>query len=337
MTTTLLVLGGSSFVGRALVEEGIARGWTVTTFNRGRGWAHPRAERLLGDRLDAATLSSLADRTWDVVADTWAGAPRAVRDSAQALSSRTGRYVYVSSTSVYVAPPPLGLDESTPTVRASPDAEQGTYPELKRGAELAVHQALGDRALVARAGLILGPHEDVGRLPWWLRRLAAGGEVLAPGPPDLPLQLIDARDLARFVLDAAPTGHGGPFNVVSRPGHTTMRALLEACRSVAAPDDARLTWVDPEVILAADIQPWTELPIWMPPHHPYAGLHAANAERAHTAGLRCRPAEETVADTWAWLSGLAGPPPLRPDLPPPGLTSEREREVLQAWDARRAT
>lgn len=250
------------------------------------------------------------------------------------LARRAARYVYISSGSVYAPPPPLGLDESAPTVAASADAHHGGYPELKRGAEIAITRAFGGRALLARAGLILGPHEDVGRLPWWLGRLAAGGEVLAPGPADLELQYADARDLARFVLDAATAGQGGPFNVASRRGHATMASLLEACRSVAGAADARLTWVDPEAVVEAGIEPWTELPIWLPPDHEYAGMHAANVERAHAAGLRCRPVEQTVVDTWAWLSALGGPAPLRDDLDPPGLDPARERAVLEDWHAR---
>jgi 2'-hydroxyisoflavone reductase len=164
--------------------------------------------------------------------------------------------------------------------------------------------------------------------------MAAGGEILAPGPPDLELQLIDARDLANFVLDAALAGHAGPFNVVSRRGHATIRSLLETCQAVAGAPDARLTWVDPDAVIAAGIEPWTELPIWLPPDSEFAGMHAANVERALAAGLRCRPAEQTVRDTWSWLSALDGPPPLRSDVSPPGLNRARERAALNAWHAR---
>ncbi|MDQ6820114.1 MAG: reductase, partial [Actinomycetota bacterium] len=164
--------------------------------------------------------------------------------------------------------------------------------------------------------------------------IAAGGEVLAPGPPDLGLQHVDVRDLARFVLDAPLAGHSGAFNVVSRRGHASTESLLEACRAVTA-GDVRLTWVDPEFVVGAGIEPWTELPIWLPPDHEYRGMHTANVERAHAAGLRCRPASETVADTWAWMSAMDGPPPLREDRPRPGLNLAREREVLAAWHAQR--
>jgi nucleoside-diphosphate-sugar epimerase len=330
----LLVLGGGSFVGRAVVEDALARDWDVTTFNLGRRRAeHEQVERLVGDRLRSAHLAVLAERTWDVVVDTWSGAPRAAGDGAAVLKDRVDRYVYVSSGSVYAPPPPVDGDESAPTVDASPDAEDGDYSELKRGAELAIGRAFGDRAVFARSGLILGPHEDVGRLPWWLLRLERGGEVLAPGPADLALQYIDVRDLARFLLDVAVDGRSGPFNVVSRSGHTTMAELLEACRTATA-STALLTWVDPGPIAAAGIEAWSELPVWLPPDHEYRGMHEANVERAHAAGLRCRPVADTVRDTWSWLLSVDKQPSLRTDLPPHGIDPDKERATLAAWHAR---
>ncbi len=332
MTTRLLVLGGSGFVGRALVQEGLGRGWEVTTFNRGRRAAVDRRVRpVVGDRLDPRDLAALdAAGEWDLVVDTWSGAPRAVRDSAVRLRGRAGRYIYVSSCSVYAPPPPMGVTETSPTVNASAEAEGGDYAELKRGAELAATGAFGERALLLRPGLILGPHEDVGRLPWWLARMAEGGDVLAPGPPELPLQYIDARDLAGFALDAGLAGLGGPVNVVSPRGHTTMGDLLELCRAAAGPPGTRLCWLPAEAILGAGIEPWMDLPVWIPPGHEFEAMHGADVGRAHAAGLHCRPPRETVADTWAWLSALDGPPRLRTDLPPVGLDSDREGQVLAA-------
>jgi 2'-hydroxyisoflavone reductase len=333
--TRLLVLGGSSFVGRAVVEDALARGWSVTTFNRGHGaWAHPDVEQVRGDRLRPADLAPLRARDWDAVLDTWSGAPSAARDSAAALADHAQRYLYVSSGSVYAPPPSIDGDESAPTVAASPGAgAEADYAQSKRGAELAIAAAFGDRAVVARAGLILGPHEDVGRLPWWLLRMARGGEVLAPGAPDRPLQLIDARDLAAWLLDAVGTERHGAYNAVSRPGHTTMGALLEACRTITGAT-ADLTWVDAGFVQEAGVEAWSELPIWLPPDHEFAGMHAAGVERAHAAGLRCRPAAETVADTWAWLESVGRRPPQRADREPPGLAPEKERAVLAAWHAR---
>lgn len=329
MTTSLLMLGGSGFVGRAVVTDAIGRGWEVTTFNRGRGWRHAQARSLVGDRLDPDSLRPLGSGQWDLVVDTWAGNPRAVRDSAAILAARADRYVYISSESVYAPPPPRGVDEAAPTVDPTATAEDEEYAARKRGAEIAVTAAFGDRALVARPGLILGPHEDVGRLPWWLARMARGGEVMCPGPADLPLQYVDARDLAAFVLDAAMAGHHGPFNTVGRRGAATMGSLLEACRAVAGAAGTRLTWVAPEAIAAAGIEPWIELPIWLPPDHEFAAMHDANVERAHGAGLRARPLDDTVADTWRWLAALDGPPSLRADLPRLGVAPAREQEVLR--------
>lgn len=334
-TTSVLVLGGTAFVGRAVAEDALARGWDVTTFNRGRvAWRDPRVRQVVGDRLDPGSLAPLAEGTWDLVVDTWSGAPRAARDGARILAGRVDRYAYVSSASVYAPPPVAGADEAAPTVAADPDADAIDYATDKRGSELAIGDAFGDRALLLRSGLILGPHEDVGRLPWWLARMARGGEVLAPGPAELPLQFVDARDLAAFALDASLAGHHGPVNVVSRRGHATMGSLLDACRAVAGAADASLTWVPPEVVLAAGIEPWTEVPVWLPPEHPYAALHDLDVERAHALGLRGRPAVETVADTWAWLSALDGPPPTRAGIHTTGLPEAAERAALAAWHAR---
>lgn len=324
----LLVLGGTSFVGRAVVEAALARGWRVTTFNRGlRVSRRQDVETLRGDRLRPLDLAPLADRRWDAVIDTWSGAPRAVRDSAHVLASGSDSYLYVSSRSVYAPPPLRGQSEDADTVESSPDADEVPYPEAKRGGELAVLAEFGERALLARAGLILGPYEDVGRLPWWLLRMDRGGRVLAPGPPDLPLQYVDARDLARWLLDAAAAHLGGAFNLVSRRGHATMAELLEACQTVTG-GKAQLIWAEPAIVAAAGIEAWTELPIWLPPDHPFAALHDGNVERAFGAGLRCRPVVETVADTWAWLQSIEKEPPIRPDRDRPGLDPVREQEAL---------
>ena len=337
MARSLLVLGGSAFVGRALVSEGLEGGWEVTTFNRGvSGRSAAGARAVIGDRLDVESLDQVTDRDWDLVVDTWSGAPRAVRDSARALRDRAGRYAYISTESVYAAPPPLGATESAPTVTARPDAEDGGYPELKRGAEIALEEAFPDRSLLARAGLILGPHENVGRLTWWLFRMARGGEILCPGPADEPIQYVDARDLARFVIVAASSGHTGAFNIVCRRGHATMRTLLEACHASAGAADAVMTWVDPDTILSAGVEPWQALPVWIPPGHEFAGMHDANVERAHRAGLVCRPVNDTVRDTWQWFSTLDINVPVRPDLPALGIEAGREHAVLSDWHNRGA-
>lgn len=327
----LLVLGGTAFVGRAVVAEALVRGAEVTTFTRGRtGSAQDGVEALYGDRTRPTDLDVLADRSWDAVVDTWAGAARHAGMTARMLAGAVGHYGYVSSASVYSWPIPVGVTESDPVVEARPDADTTDYAAGKRGAELAVLEGFGD-SLLARAGLILGPHEDIGRLSWWLRRVAAGGEVLAPGPPDLALQYVDARDLAGWMLDCAEEGTTGPFNVVSAPGHTTTASLLAACKA-ATHADADLVWVDADFVLAQGIEPWTELPVWVPPEGELLALHRADSSAALATGLYCRPTADTIADTWAWLRELPQTP-LREGRPAPGLHPDKERRALDAWRA----
>ncbi|MER5935205.1 NAD-dependent epimerase/dehydratase family protein [Streptomyces sp. NPDC002054] len=323
----LLMLGGTEFVGRAVTEDALARGWEVTVFHRGRHAAPPGTISLHGDRTAPDGLAALAEGEWDLVVDTWSGAPTVVRDAARLLRDRVGRYVYVSSRSVYAYPAPAGLAEESQLVEGSPDADSIAYAEDKRGGELAALDAFGDRALLVRAGLILGRYENIGRLPWWLGRMAEGGPVLAPGPRDLPIQYIDVRDLAQWTLDAAEAGLGGAYDLVSPAGHATMGSFLEACATVTG-GTAELRWTDPQRILDAGVQPWTELPVWFPPGEYHAVMHGADVAKAVAAGLDCRPVEDTVADTWAWLGDIGGAAPQRPDRPSPGLDREREKSLL---------
>lgn len=311
----LLVLGGTSFVGRTVVTEAVDRGWSVTTFNRGRGtWAHSDAERITGDRTVAADLERLRDGQWDAVVDTWSGAPAVVRDSAAILGDRVDRYLYISSRAVYATPMTKNMDEGAPTVLGAADAQATGYGQDKRGSELAVEAAFGERAVLARAGLILGPHEDLGRLPFWLLRIASGGSRLAPGPPDLPWRFIDVRDLARWLLLAASAEMSGPFNLVGPTGDATTGSVLEAAIEVTG-SNAELVWVHHEAITAGGIDRWQSLPGWVPPEPDLAGLIWTNTDRAQNAGLICRPALETVADTWDWILARGGAAPSHPDHP----------------------
>jgi 2'-hydroxyisoflavone reductase len=325
----VLVLGGTHFVGRCVVEEARRRGDVVTVVNRGVSGEAPAAARTLrADRREPGALAAaLGSEEWDAVVDTWSMEPVVVRDSARLLADRVGHYGYVSSRSVYQWPIPSGADESAPVVAgdpASPDASD--YAVAKRGGELAVLESFGDAALLARAGLVLGPYEDVGRLPWWLDRMRRGGRVLAPGPPERGLQYIDARDLARWMLDSAERVLVGAFNTVSLPGHTTTGELLSTCNEVTG-GVARLVWVSPEAIEEAGLAAWTQLPIWTPPTGELAGLHDCDVSAALREGLTCRPVHETVRDTWRWQEH-AGLPAPRADRPPVGLDPEVEQAVL---------
>ncbi|MEV0093452.1 NAD-dependent epimerase/dehydratase family protein [Streptomyces sp. NPDC050738] len=326
----LLILGGTEFVGRAVAEDAIGRGWDVTVLHRGTNPAPPGATALHGDRTTPDGLAALGDGSWDLVVDTWSAAPAVVRESARLLAARAGHYTYVSSRSVYAYPTPAGADETAPVVESDPGLTgEIPYAEGKAGGELAAVESFGDRALLARAGLIIGPYENIGRLPWWLNRIARGGPVLAPGPRDLPLQYIDARDLAAWVLDAAQAGLSGAYDTVSAPGHTTMGELLDACVAATGSATAELRWTDPEPIAAAGIEPWMQLPIWIPPGELHDSVHQGDVSKALAAGLSCRPIGETVTDTWTWLRSLGGTAPQRKDRPVVGLDPRLEEKVLR--------
>lgn len=318
----ILVLGGSGFVGRAIAELAVARGHRVTVFNRGLRSAAGGVTVLTGDRLAPGGLAALHTGEWDAVVDTWSAGAEAVAAAAGLLRGRAGHWSYVSSRSVYRFDEHdhrAGLDEDTGLVAAD---DPGYAGDKLRGEQATA--LFGGPVLLARAGLILGPHEDVGRLPWWLNRLARGGPTLAPGPRDLPLQYIDARDLAAFIVDGAETGRAGAFNTVGESGMTTMGEFLDTAVRVTG-GRARLVWRDPDTILAAGIEPWTQLPVWLPPGPLHHFLHAGDVSRALAAGLRCRPLAETIADTWAWLPrGFRQ----RADRPAVGLDPELEARVL---------
>jgi nucleoside-diphosphate-sugar epimerase len=326
----LLMLGGTEFAGRAVVEAALSAGWEVTVFHRGRHEAPAGVRSLHGDRTAPDGLAALADGEWDVVVDTWSAAPRAVRDTARLLAGRVSRYVYVSSCSVYAWPPAAGYTEGAPLVEgASADAEQTDYARDKRGAELAVLDAFGaERSVLVRCGLILGPYENIGRLPWWLNRIARGGPVLAPGPRDLPLQYVDVRDLAEWILGAVRRELGGAYNLVGPRGLTTTGELLDACVRVTGAR-AELRWTEPEVILGAGVEPWTQLPVWVPPGSElHDALHGADVSLALESGLLCRGVEVTVGDTWDWLRSLGGVAPQRADRPTVGLDPAVEAKLL---------
>jgi nucleoside-diphosphate-sugar epimerase len=328
----LLVLGGTRFVGRVIVAEALTRGWQVSALNRGITGSLPTAVTLLrADRRDAEQLrTALAGRAFDAVIDTWSGAPMVATTAAAALVGSAERYAYVSSSSVYAWG--AHRDEDSPLVDGDASAIDGDYPALKRGAELGVVASFPE-AVVARAGLILGPYEDIGRLPWWLARIADGGPVVAPGRPRRPLQYIDVRDLTNWILHALTTGLQGPIDVISRSGHATTEKLLTACKD-ATGSDAEFRWVSETDLAAAGVQPWTQLPCWVPEAGEFAGFLEADTSRAAATGLACRPIEETVAATWSWLQA-EGWPAQRDDRPTHGLPVDLERTLLAHASRRR--
>jgi nucleoside-diphosphate-sugar epimerase len=325
----LLILGGTRFVGRAVVLDALARGWTVTAVNRGlSGPLRAEVEQIAVDRTGTGALATaLAGRHFDVAVDTWAGAPRVVRDAADVLVGRVRRFGYVSSQSVYVDGRPAGGDESWPTVQADAGADTTDYAADKRGGELSALRAFPD-AVLARAGLVLGPWENVGRLPWWLARCNRGGRVVAPGRPDRLLQYVDVRDLAAWLNDALIGGVTGPVDLTCPVGHTSMGTLLEAVRETTGAR-AELVWIPQDAVLASGAEPWTQLPCWVPDTEEYAGFMAGDTSTAIATGLRSRPIGETVRDTWTWLQadGMPTPAPARAAQ---GLPPEIEAALLAA-------
>jgi 2'-hydroxyisoflavone reductase len=326
----LLVLGGTRFLGRHLVEAARARGHEVTLFNRGRTnpELHPGLERITGDR--DGGLGALGARTWDAVVDPSGFFPRLVGASARALAGAVGRYLFISSISVYAEPVPRGADEAAPVARvADPNVESlegGAYGALKALCEQAVRDAFGERAIVVRPGLIVGPHDTTDRFPYWPRRMARGGEVLAPGEPTAPTQFIDVRDLAAFMLRLLERGVAGTFNATGPAEPLTLGRCLERI-AAAVGAEPKLTWVSEEFLKAQGIEPWLQMPLWV--HAADSAFETVSITRALAAGLEFRPLEDTARDTLAWERSLVNDS--RPASP--ALTPEREAEVLAAWAA----
>jgi 2'-hydroxyisoflavone reductase len=332
----LLVLGGTFFLGRHIVEQARRRGHELTLFNRGRtDPTHvPGVEQIHGDR--EHDLSLLEGRSWDAVIDTSGYLPRVVRASGQRLADAVERYVFISSISAYGTFPRPGLDEDAPAAPTPPDGEEDVashYGALKAACEREIASLLPGRTLVIRPGLIVGPHDPTERFTYWVRRLADGGRVLAPDAPDQPVQLIDARDLADWTVRMAEQAGGGLYNATGPAEPLTLRPMLDRIRG-ATGNRAELVAIDEDRLADAGVEPWDELPLWLdlPRHSDYRGFLAVDVSRALTAGLTPRPLEDTVLDTLAWVRNRTGVPAKVEGtvLPPPaGLAPEREADLLE--------
>src|ERR1043166_872389 len=336
----LLVLGGTKFLGRHLVASALKRGDEVTLFNRGQTNPDifPEVERLRGRR--DGGLGALRGRRWDAVVDTSGYVPRVVRDAAGLLADAVEFYVFTSSMSVYADFSEPNDEDSKLATLADESVEEvtvETYGALKALCERAVEEVMPGRVLVARAGLIVGPFDPTGRFTYWTARVARGGEVLAPAPPGRQVQLVDARDLAGWMLRMADARRAGVFNA-SGPDYTlTMRGFLEGCREAAA-SDAHFTWVGEQFLLENGVEPGGELPLWLPESdEKHRCFLAENCDKAARAGLTFRPLAETVRDT------LAGQEAGSPGFVQEGLTAhehtltpEREEELLKEWHERSA-
>ena len=317
----LLVLGGTKFLGRAAVESALARGHEVTLFNRGETNPElfPEAEKLRGNR--TADLSALEGREWDAVLDPSGYIPSVVRASAEALADSTAHYLFVSSVSVY-ASLTAPVDEESPVAELGdlPDDkltdDYSNYGALKALCEQAVADVFDEQQASVRPGLIAGANDPTGRFTYWPHRVARGGRVVAPAPPEGQVQFIDAKDLGAWLVDLSERQVGGVYNA-THPGRS-WRETLETCREVSG-SDASFEWVSAELLDEHEVGEWMELPLWISDPDA-AAMHETDVSRAVAAGLTFRPLEETVRDALEHAATVEGV----------GLTPEREAELLAA-------
>jgi 2'-hydroxyisoflavone reductase len=326
----LLILGGTVFVGRHLVEAAQARGHEVTLFNRGRQNADlfPGVEKLRGDR-DGDGLDALAGRSWDAVLDTCGYVPRVVRQSAELLAGSVSHYVFISSISVYADTRAPGVDEGSPveTVEDTTTEEIAgdTYGPLKALCEQAVQAAFPDGALILRPGFIIGPHDPTDRFTYWPHRVAQGEDVLAPGRPDQPVQVIDARDLAEWTIRLVEQGATGVYNATGPDYPLTLGEVLQTCKAVSG-SDARFVWASDEFLKENEADTSSLLPFYLPAASDQGGLMATSIAKAVEAGLTFRPLADTVNDTLTWDNARPADEPRKV-----GLSREQERELLEKY------
>ncbi len=339
----ILILGGTIFLGRHLVEAALSQGHEVTLFNRGQHGRdlYPQVEQLRGDR--RGNLSALEGRQWDAVIDTNGYIPSVVHASASLLASAVKQYVFISSISVYKDVSVIGIDESAPVETITPeqlrDAESivqpttGTtariyreaYGALKTLCEQAAEAVMPTRVLNVRPGLIVGPHDYSDRFTYWVGRVARGGEVLAPGRPERHVQIIDVRDLAEWIVRLVEVGQMGTYNATGPAQSLTMQHVLDACKAVSG-SDATFSWLDEAFLLNEKVQPWGQVPLWLPEEPESAGFNSISIARALAAGLTFRPLTDTVRATLAWDVTRA-----TDGKREAGLATEDEARLLRVW------
>lgn len=335
----VLILGGTRFLGSFLVEAALDKGHKVTLFNRGSNTElFPNLEQLIGDR--DGDLTALKGRTWDAVIDTCGFVPRTVTKSCKLLQS-VKHYTYISSLSAYQDLSEIGVDENgTLQTMTDEEVEEVTrnasgpiythhYGPLKVLCEKVAEEQLPGKVLVVRAGQIVGPFDYTDRLPYWVKRVSEGGEVLAPGRPERSVQMIDVRDLAEWIIKMAEENVIGVFNATGPDYVLTMEQLLEECKNVTR-SNATFKWVSEKFLLNHKIGPWGEMPLWIPEdfpmegeEKPQKGFLAVSNKKAVKSGLTFRPLAVTLKDTLDWELSRTD------EARKSGLDRNKEKELLQ--------
>lgn len=330
---SILILGGTGFIGPYQVRYALARGHTVTLFNRGKTKPHlfPELEKLRGDR-EAGDLEALKGREWDVVIDNSSGRPRWTREAAELLRDAANLFYYTSSTGVYYPYHSIDIDEDAPVLDADPEeSDDGpSYGVRKVLSERAAEAAFPGRAIVVRPHLIAGPDDPTDRFTYWPVRMSRGGEVMAPGQPTDPIQFIDVRDLTEFTMTLIEGSVGGVFNGVGPLSRMSAAEMLYGIRAISS-TDVSFTWVDADFLSEHRVRGWSHLTVWINPTGDYMGMDQINNERSVANGLTFRPLAVTARDTLDWWNSL---PEERRAEPRNGLAPDREVEVLAIWHAR---
>ncbi len=327
----ILILGGTGFIGPNQVQYALDRGHSVTLFNRGvtNSTLFPNVPRLIGDRNLPDGHKALESGQWDVVIDNPTANPKWVRDAGRALRGRTKHYIFVSTISVFSDTSGI-LDENgplLPPVDIDAPFDAKVYGQNKVRSEIEAQTQFGDNLTIVRPGLIVGPGDLSDRFSYWPVRIARGGEVLAPGTPNDPVQYIDARDLSEWMIRLAETRTLGIFNATGPKSPTTIAEMLYGIKAVTT-SDARFTWIPADFLGANQVRAWSDMPVWVPPIGRTAGFARVNCGKAYAAGLNFRPLAETALATLTWYHGR---PAAEQEKARAGLAPDREAAVLAAW------
>ncbi|HUM25733.1 MAG TPA: NAD-dependent epimerase/dehydratase family protein [Anaerolineales bacterium] len=325
----ILIIGGTRFLGRHLVESALARGHEVTLFNRGK--SNPdlfkQVQTIRGDR--EKDLDQISGK-YDAVIDTCGYFPRIVRMSAEALKGKARSYVFISSISVYAGFSKIGINESDPVGKIEDETIEEitgeSYGPLKALCENAVQDVFGEQALIVRPGLIVGPHDPTDRFTYWPVRVARGGDVLTPEKPDVPIQIIDVRDLSDFVIELLQQNEFGVFNATGPAHELTLGAMLNACKQVSG-SGANFKWASVEFLNQNQVAPWSDMPVWVPNVPEDAGFSRVDISKAMRSGLKFMPLEKTIRDTIDWEKSRSSDHEWRA-----GLKPDREKELLRLLD-----